>query len=96
MTKGAPVYGLGEQVRGINTRGWIYTSDCTDEPNHREDTHTLYAAHNFLVFAEKEPFGIFLDNPGKLPLTLAIPSRILQKSLWTVGIWICTLLTEKI
>ena len=25
MTKGAPVYGLGEQVRGINKRGWIYT-----------------------------------------------------------------------
>ena len=70
MTKGAPVYGLGEQVRGINKRGWIYTSDCTDEPNHREDTHSLYAAHNFLVFAEKEPFGIFLDNPGKVTFDL--------------------------
>ena len=66
MTKGAPVYGLGEQVRGINKRGWIYTSNCTDDPNHREDTHSLYAAHNFLVFAETEPFGLFLDNPGKV------------------------------
>lgn len=26
MTKNTPVYGLGEQVRGINKRGWIYTS----------------------------------------------------------------------
>ena len=42
MTKGAPVYGLGEQVRGINKRGWIYTSNCTDDPNHWEDTHSLY------------------------------------------------------
>ena len=66
MTKGAPVYGLGEQVRGINKRGWIYTSNCTDDPNHREDTHSLYGAHNFLVFAEAEPFGLFLDNPGKV------------------------------
>ena len=66
MTKGAPVYGLGEQVRGINKRGWIYTSNCTDDPNHREDTHSLYGAHNFLIFAEAEPFGLFLDNPGKV------------------------------
>lgn len=66
MTENAPVYGLGEQVRGINKRGWIYISNCTDDPNHREDTRSLYAAHNFLVFAEEEPFGIFLDNPGKV------------------------------
>lgn len=66
MTKDAPVYGLGEQVRGINKRGWIYISNCTDDPNHREDTRSLYAAHNFLLFAEKEPFGIFLDHPGKV------------------------------
>ena len=51
MTKDAPVYGLGEQVRGINKRGWIYISNCTDDPNHREDTRSLYAAHNFLLFA---------------------------------------------
>ena len=66
MTQNAPVYGLGEQVRGINKRGWLYISNCTDDPNHREDTHSLYAAHNFLLFAEKEPFGIFFDNPGKV------------------------------
>ena len=66
MGKGTPVYGLGEQVRGINKRGWIYTSNCTDDPNHREDTHSLYGAHNFLIFAEAEPFGLFLDNPGKV------------------------------
>ena len=43
------VYGLGENVRGINKRGWIYESKCSDEPRHLEDRRSLYAAHNFLV-----------------------------------------------
>ena len=49
LEKGAPVYGLGEQVRGINKRGWIYTSNCTDNPHHTETTRSLYGAHNFLI-----------------------------------------------
>ena len=28
------VYGLGESNRGINKRGFLYVSNCTDEPNH--------------------------------------------------------------
>ena len=28
------VYGLGENVRGINKRGWLYKSCCADEPTH--------------------------------------------------------------
>ena len=31
------VYGLGENVRGINKRGWVYQSRCTDDPSHTED-----------------------------------------------------------
>ena len=30
------------------------------------DTHDTSNANNFLLFAEKEPFGIFLDHPGKV------------------------------
>lgn len=60
------VYGLGEQVRGINKRGWTYTSYCTDDPNHREDTHSLYGAHNFLVVDGQQQFGVFFDYPGKI------------------------------
>ncbi len=61
------VYGLGENVRGINKRGWIYNSDCTDEPNHQEDTRSLYGAHNFVIVSGKErSFGIFLDTPGRV------------------------------
>ena len=59
------VYGLGENVRGINKRGWIYKSCCSDEPNHVEDRTSLYASHNFLVLdGGKEQFGVFFDYPG--------------------------------
>ena len=51
------VYGLGEQVRGINKRGWIYKSITTDEPFHEE------TAHNFLLLPGREHRGLFLDTP---------------------------------
>ena len=66
LPKDAPVYGLGQQVRGINKRGWIYTSNCTDDPHHLETTHSLYGAHNFLIIGGNAPLGLFLDYPGKL------------------------------
>ena len=90
MTKNAPVYGLGEQVRGINKRGWIYISNCTDDPNHREDTRSLYAAHNFLVFAEKEPFGIFLDNPGKVTFDIGYTQQdtaVITAESWDMDVY---------
>lgn len=60
------VYGLGETVRGINKRGWIYESYCTDEPHHTEDKRSLYGAHNFILIADSEPFGVFFDTPGRI------------------------------
>ncbi len=60
------VYGLGENLRGINKRGWIYVSKCTDDPEHMEDKRSLYAAHNFLVVDGQETFGVFVDDPGIL------------------------------
>ena len=62
------VYGLGEQIRGINKRGWTYTSWNLDNPHHHEDTHSLYGAHNFLLVDGKELFGVFFDFPGKIKL----------------------------
>ncbi len=58
------VFGLGEQVRGMNKRGWIYESNCTDDPEHTEGKRSLYGAHNFLLMEEEKPFGIFLDCAG--------------------------------
>lgn len=66
LLPGVPVYGLGEQIRGINKRGWTYTSNCTDDPNHLETSHSLYGAHNFLLIGGGKPFGIFIDYPGKI------------------------------
>ncbi len=60
------VYGLGENVRGINKRGGIYESCCSDETFHTEDKKSLYAAHNFLIVNGRERFGIFLDYAGLL------------------------------
>lgn len=61
------VFGLGETVRGMNKRGWIYISNNTDDPNHDEDKRSLYASQNFILLAspeEKEVEGIFVDDPG--------------------------------
>ena len=60
------VYGLGESNRGINKRGYVYESNCSDQPNHTEDKISLYGAHNFLVISGKLTFGLFVDYPGKL------------------------------
>lgn len=60
------VYGLGEQVRGMNKRGFSYISNATDDPIHTENKHSLYGAHNFLIVSRKDQpsFGIFIDDPG--------------------------------
>ena len=59
------VYGLGQNVRGINKRGWLYRSKNCDEPSHTEEKNSLYATHNFLIVSGKHrTFGLFLDYSG--------------------------------
>ena len=61
------VFGLGETVRGINKRGWLYVSNNSDDPNHTENKHSLYASQNFLIiFSKKKTFGIYIDTPGRV------------------------------
>lgn len=60
------VFGLGENVRGMNKRGWHYVSNCSDDPVHGEDKVSLYGAHNFLLIKGERNLGIFIDYPGKL------------------------------
>ena len=55
------VYGLGEQIRGINKRGWQYVSWNYDNPNHHEDTRTLYGSHNIIIISGKQPYGALYD-----------------------------------
>ena len=66
MSETDVVYGLGEQVRGMNKRGFTYISNATDDPLHTEDKHSLYAGHNFFVMCGKKTFGMFIDTPGKV------------------------------
>lgn len=60
------IFGLGENVRGINKRGWTYESWCSDETNHTEDKRALYGAHNFIILSGKDKFGLFVDYPSKI------------------------------
>ena len=60
------VFGLGEANRGINKRGFLYISDCADDPNHVESKTSLYAAHNFIIISGKTHVGFFFDYPGTL------------------------------
>lgn len=60
------VYGLGEANRGINKRGFIYKSFCSDDPNHLEETVSLYGAHNFIIVSGTATFGIYIDYPAAL------------------------------
>ncbi len=66
MDEDTIVYGLGEANRGLNKRGYCYISNCTDDPNHTEDKHSLYGAHNFIILAGKQNFGLFVDYPSRL------------------------------
>lgn len=60
------VYGLGEANRGINKRGYIYISNCTDDPDHAEDKVSLYGAHNFIIISGRTHTGLFFDYPSAL------------------------------
>ena len=70
MSDGDVVYGLGENVRGINKRGWVYESKCSDDPNHTESKRSLYGAHNFIIIADSDnpaaSKGLFIDYPGRV------------------------------
>ena len=60
------VYGLGETVRGLNKRGFKYTSFATDDPNHEETKNSLYGCHNFLLIDGDMKLGLFFDTPEEI------------------------------
>ena len=61
------IFGLGQNVRGIDKRGHRYESWNSDIFNHTEERPSLYGSHNFLVFFRPDRlFGIYLDDPGKI------------------------------
>lgn len=58
------VYGLGESLRGMNKRGYVYEAFCTDDPVHTPDKTALYGAHNFFLVQGEETFGVYVESPG--------------------------------
>lgn len=68
------VYGLGQSVRGMNKRGYLYESFCSDDPNHTPDKKSLYGAHNFFVVHGRQTWGLYIDFPGKVTYDVAFSS----------------------
>ena len=67
LKPGAIVYGLGETVRGINKRGWLYRSFNSDDPHHEEGKHSLYASQNFIMVDDGDTCcGYYIDHPGTI------------------------------
>lgn len=66
MSKDDKVYGLGQNMRGINKRGYIYESFCSDDPCHSPEKKSLYGAHNFFIIEGSNTFGMFIDFPSKV------------------------------
>ncbi len=65
------IYGLGENVRGINKRGHRYEGWNSDVFNHTEERPSLYASHNLLLFSSRSRlFGAYFDDPGKIVFDL--------------------------
>lgn len=62
------VFGLGQNLGGINKRGRRYISYCTDDPHHTEDKEALYAAHNVLFIRRAcgETTLLFWDASGRI------------------------------
>lgn len=73
------VYGLGEQIRGINKRGWQYVSWNYDNPNHHEDARSLYGAHNFIIIHGAVTFGAFFDFAGKMEFDIGYTKRSMMQ-----------------
>ena len=65
LEKDEAIYGLGENVRGINKRGFVYRSYAVDDAPETESKSALYASHNFLVIrGSHRCFGMFFDDPS--------------------------------
>nr|WP_243201594.1 MULTISPECIES: TIM-barrel domain-containing protein [unclassified Fusibacter] len=66
LSERTSVYGLGQQLGGINKRGRKYESYCTDDPHHTEDKTTLYGSHNFFLVLDDQANGFYLDFAGRV------------------------------
>lgn len=66
LAKSDRVYGLGQQMGGLNKRGRRYRTFATDRATHTPNLDTLYGAHPFLIVQGNDHFGIFIDYPSEI------------------------------
>lgn len=65
------IFGLGENVRGINKRGHLYRAWNMDDFSHTENKGGIYSSHNLLLFSgEQGVFGAYFDDPGAVTFDL--------------------------
>lgn len=89
------VFGLGESVRGINKRGFKYSSWCADEPNQDESKPSLYGAHNFLIIFGKKTFGLFFETPSKIDFDIGFSKAdLLSVTTEDTGVSVYTITAE--
>jgi alpha-glucosidase len=60
------VFGLGENLGGLNKRGKIYRMFAVDNPNHSPERENLYCSHPFFLVRGEMTFGVFLDFGGEI------------------------------
>ncbi|OHD16954.1 MAG: alpha-glucosidase [Spirochaetes bacterium GWD1_27_9] len=60
------VYGLGENLGGLNKRGKKYRLFANDDPLHTPEKEALYGSHPFLIIDGKKSFGFFIDYPSEI------------------------------
>lgn len=75
LKPGDRVLGLGETVRGMNKRGFVYESFCSDDPSHTPDKSALYAAHNFVIVQGESTWGYYVDSPSKVTFDIGFSHK---------------------
>lgn len=84
------VYGLGEQVRGINKRGWHYETCNEDNPNITECRMALYGSHNFIIVStQKGTFGAFFECADRVSFDIGYTDPDEMKiTAWNVNLYL--------
>lgn len=90
------VFGLGESMRGINKRGFKYTSWCSDEPHQDESKPSLYGAHNFIIVFGKQTFGMFFETPSRIDFDIGFTKAdLFSVETQDIGVNLYTITAEK-